>query len=174
MIAVVCNHGFSPTFREIIDLVEPYIKMNKLENSHFQNGSRPGPTWMKNFMKRNRLSLKKAGMISSARISNTSNPFIIYDYYNVLEKSFRDNPDLDADRIYNCDESGFPIDQTNEKCITVKGERAFKLSFGARRENITVLAVANAAGIALDPFIIFKGKNLMESWFGTNAMPNAY
>ena len=31
LIAVVCNHGFSPTFREIIDLVEPHVKMNKLE-----------------------------------------------------------------------------------------------------------------------------------------------
>ena len=77
----------------------------------------------------NWLSLKKAEMISSARKWNTSNPFIIYDY-NLLEKFFQDNPDLDADRIYNCDESNFPTDQTNEKCITVKGETAFKLSFG--------------------------------------------
>ena len=38
LIAVVCNHGFSSTFREIIDFVESYIKMNKLENSQFKNG----------------------------------------------------------------------------------------------------------------------------------------
>ena len=112
---------------------------------------------MKNFMKQNQLLLKKAEMISSARKSNRSNPFIIYDYYNLLEKMFQDNPDLDADRIYNCDESGFPNDQTNGKSITVKGIRAFKLSFGA-----------------LDPLIIFKGKNLMKSWFGTNSLPNTY
>ena len=79
---------------------------------------------------------------------------------------FQDNAVLDADRIYNHDESGFPTNQTNWKFITVKGERAFKLSFGARRENIT------SNGIALDPLIIFKGKNLMELWFGTNALPN--
>ena len=109
-------------------------------------------------------------MISSARKSKTSNPFIIYDYYNLLEKNFQDNPDLDAGRIYYCDESGFPTDQTNRKCITVKGERAFKLSFGARWENITV---ANAARIALDP-LTFKKKNLMELWFGTYTLPNTY
>ena len=28
---VVCNHGFSPAFREIIDLIKSYIKKNKLE-----------------------------------------------------------------------------------------------------------------------------------------------
>ena len=141
LVAVVCNHGFRPIFREI----------------QFKNGSRPGTKWMKNFMKRNQLLLKKAEMISSARKSNRSNPFIIYDYYNLLENMFQDNPDLDADRIYNCDESGFPNDQTNGKSITVKGIRALKLSFGA-----------------LDPLIIFQGKNLMKSWFGTNSLPNTY
>ena len=39
VIAVVCNHEFSRTFREIIDLVESHIKMNKIENSQFKNGS---------------------------------------------------------------------------------------------------------------------------------------
>ena len=65
LIAAVCNHGFSPTFWEITDLVESYIKMNKLENSQFKNGSQTGPKWMQNFMKQNKLSLRKAEMISS-------------------------------------------------------------------------------------------------------------
>ena len=105
--------------------------MNKLGNSQFKNGSRSGPKWMKEFMKGNRLSIKKAEMISLARKSSTSNPFIIYDYYNLLENFFQDNLDLDAERTYNCDESGFPTNQTNGKCITVKGN-SYKLSFRAR------------------------------------------
>ena len=72
-------------------------------------------------MKRSRLSLKKVEIISSAKKPNTTNPFVIYEYYNLFKKNFQDNPDLDADRIYNCDDSGFPTDQKNEKCITVKG-----------------------------------------------------
>ena len=76
---------------------------------------------MKIFMKRSRLSLKKVEIISSAKKQNTTNLIIIYDYYNLFKKNFQDNPDLDADRIYNCDDSGFPTDQTNGKCITVKG-----------------------------------------------------
>ena len=89
MIVVICNHGFSLAFREIIDLVESYIKMNKLGNSQFKNGSRSGLKWMKEFMKGNRLSIKKAEMISLARKLSTSNPFIIYDYYNLLENFFQ-------------------------------------------------------------------------------------
>jgi len=49
-----------------------------------------------------------------------------------------------------------------------------KLRFGAGRENITVLAVCNAAGIALDPLIIFKGKNMQSTWIGDRALPRTY
>lgn len=42
--------------------------------------------WIKSFMKRNGLSHKKAEMISTARKANTSNPFIIFDFYDQLEQ----------------------------------------------------------------------------------------
>ena len=35
---------------------------------------------------RNRMSLKKAKTISSARKSPTSNPFIVFGFYDILEK----------------------------------------------------------------------------------------
>ena len=41
---------------------------------------------MKNFLKRNRLTMKKAEMISTAEIANTSNPFIMYNFYGTLER----------------------------------------------------------------------------------------
>ena len=37
-------------------------------------------------MKCNRMSLKKANMISSARKSATSNPFIVFEIYDTLDK----------------------------------------------------------------------------------------
>ena len=37
-------------------------------------------------MKRNKLSHKKAEMISSARKLNTTNPFIIYGFFDQLEE----------------------------------------------------------------------------------------
>ena len=49
-----------------------------------------------------------------------------------------------------------------------------KLRFGAGRENIMVLGVCSAAGIALDPLIIFKGKSMRSSWIGDQALPNTY
>ena len=71
-----------PIFQEI---VHQYTLVNKIEVKQFKD-NRPGLTWMKNFMKRNKLSHKKVGMISSARKANTSNPFIIYDFCNLNDK----------------------------------------------------------------------------------------
>ena len=51
---------------------------------------------------------------------------------------------------------------------------AYKLSFGARGENITILDVCNAEVIVMGPLSMFKGKNHMESWFGDKALPNTY
>ena len=44
----------------------------------------------------------------------------------------------------------------------------------AGRENIMVLAVSSAAGIALDPLIIFKGKHMQATWYGDKALPNTF
>ena len=67
-------------------MVQEYVSKNKIEGTRFNN-NRPGYKWMKNFLKRNRLTMKKAEMISTARMANTSNPFIIYDFYDTLERA---------------------------------------------------------------------------------------
>ena len=138
----------------------------------FANG-RPGKDWFKAFMKRNNLSLKKANMISVARKSATGNPFVINDFYDILEKAFEKN-NYKPEQIWNCDESGFPNDPGKCKVVSVKGKTAFKVTCGARRENITTLAVVNAAGRALDPLVIFGGKNMQSTWQGDKALPKTF
>ena len=56
----------------------------------------------------------------------------------------------------------------------LQGKQALKLQFGAGHENITVLGVCSAAGVVLDPLIIFKGKNMQYSWYGDKALPKTY
>ena len=69
-------------------MVHSYMRVNnRIEVAENQvKDGRPGRTWLKSFMKRNKLSLKKASMIYVARKSNTSNPFIIYDFFDKLEE----------------------------------------------------------------------------------------
>ena len=49
-----------------------------------------------------------------------------------------------------------------------------KLRYGAGRENITVLGICSAAGVVIDPLIIYKAKNMQASWYGDKALPNSY
>ena len=108
--------------------------------------------------------MRKAEMISEAGKANPSKPFIIFDSCNQLKKIYKEHPDLDEPKIFNCDETGFPTDQSGEKVISVKRERAFKLSFRARRKNITTVGMCNANRAAIDPLIILKGKCFMSNW----------
>ena len=134
---------------------------------------RPGRDWLQAFLKRNNLSTKKANMIRSARKSATVNPFIIYDFYNVLEKVVHEKK-FKPEQIWNCDESGFPHDPQKCKVVSVKGKTAYKITCGAGRENTTTLAVCNAAGRVLDPLIVFSGKNLQSTWQGDRALPDTF
>ena len=59
-----------------------------------------------------------------------------------LKKTIADH-NLTPQQIWNCDESGFPTDPHKFKVVSVRGETAYKV---AARENITTLAVCNAAG----------------------------
>ena len=170
-IGTICQLGFSPTRAQIKDIVQEFVRLRQLDNPF--KDDRPGKGWLRGFMVRNGLSLKKANMISAARKSATANPFIIYDFYEIIEKIIKERK-LERHQIWNCDESGFPTDPQKCKVVGVKGEECYKVTCGAGRENITTLAVCNAAGRALDPLIIFAGKNLQSSWRGENPLPKTF
>ena len=169
-IGTLCKLGFSPTREHIKNLVKEYVEIHELQTPFTNN--RPGKDWLRGFMIRNGLSLKKCN-ISSARKSATSNPFIIFDFYDVIEKIIQEK-NLTAANTWNCDESGFPHDPKKCMSVTVKGEVAYKVTCGAGRENTTTLAVVNATGRVLDPLVIFSGKNFQSTWRGKKALPNTF
>ena len=110
---------------------------------------RLGRTWIKAFMKRNKFLLKKASMICISRKSNTANLFVIYDFYDKFATKFDANPDLNQNNIWNCDESRFPTDPGKSKVIAPLNKPGCKLSYAARRENITTLESRIIGGIGI-------------------------
>ena len=114
--------------------------------------------------------MKKETMISSARKSATANPFVLYDFYEQLEKVVKLEK-LSASQIRSCDESGDP---SNCKVISTKGQVCYRVTCGAGRENITILAGSCASGECLDPLIIFQGKNLQSTGRRERALPSIW
>ena len=156
---------------EIRIIVGEYINTNNVM-SPFKDGI-PGRQWLERFFKSNKLTLKKATMISRERKYFTSNPFLVFDFYEQLS-TIIDSNNLQPNQIWNMDETGFPLDPKKQMSVAPKGKRAYKTTQGSGRENITVLSVANAAGRVLDPLIINQRAYFLESMRAENALPNTY
>ena len=162
-IGILCKHGFSPSIDDILNLVQENLEANNIKTSFVNN--RPGRRWLDGFVKRNSLSLKKANMITKTRKSATSNPFIIYQFYDMLEEVVRLN-NIGPNQIWNCDETGFPHDPTSCRVVGPRGKVSYKVTAGPGRQNTTVLASCSAAGDVFPPLIVFQGKNFQSSWKG--------
>ena len=63
-------------------------------------------------------------------------------------------------RIFNCDENGFPLCVTPEKVLAEKGVKHVYQRVTNNRKQLTALACMNAAGDYTVPFIIFSGKRI--------------
>ena len=123
----MCSVRFSPTINAIKKLVQEYVRDHNISTPFTDN--MPGKAWINGFMARNKISLKKANLIYSARKSVTANPFIIYDFYEKLESILNENY-FTAEQIWNCDESGFPSDPQKCKVVRERVEVAYKVTCG--------------------------------------------
>ena len=104
------------------------------------------------------------------RKSATSNPFVVYDFYDLLEELMQEHQ-FEPDQIWNCDETGFPTDPQRYRVVSSKGESAYEITCGTGKENITTLTLCSAAGDVLEPVVIFPGKNFKSTWKGVKALP---
>ena len=87
-------------------------------------------------MRRNKLSTKRANIISSAQKSSISNLFLIFGFYDVIEQIITKK--LGPLQIWNADETGFPMDPQKSKVIAPVDEVGFTTTVGAGQENTTV------------------------------------
>lgn len=164
------NMGLGPTLLEFREIVKEYLLGNGLQTV-FKDGM-PGYDWAVAFMRRHNLTLKTGGMMQLAWKSVTSDPFVIYGFYELLQKEMERLEIMERPEcIWNLDETGFPQDPSKVKTLGTKGAKTVRITSGSNRENISVLATCCADGTALDPLIIFKGKNMQSSWIGTDALP---
>lgn len=153
--------GFGLTSEEVLDVVQEHISKNGLKTPQFIGG-RPGYDWLKNFMKRHGMSLKKPELLEVSRRNVTSDPFIIYEFYDILETALNDLDLLDKPaQIFNLDETSFCHDPSRLKIVGKKGASAHRTTQGCGKLNTSVLACVNAAGKLLPPLIIFQGNNFL-------------
>lgn len=163
------KYGFGLSRKEVLEMVGDYVNKNKLITP-FKNGI-PGKDWFLAFKERHGLSLKKPQGVEHAR-KKAIDPFIVYPYYDLLEKTVCDlNIEDNPSAIWNLDETSFSKDPAKTKVVGLKGHAAIREISSPGRDNTTVLLGASASGEKMPPLIIFKGKNVWDTWTSPNAYP---
>ncbi|GAV01848.1 hypothetical protein RvY_12492 [Ramazzottius varieornatus] len=148
--------------RSLIKIVKAIAIAKGMDWAKFTN------QWHQKFLRTNReaslrilsaLSFKKSREWTAARCEEW-----ISLIQNLSDEGFLDNPS----GIWNLDESEFRLAELNDR---VYAERGVKEAVGyvngseSDRENISLLAIGNAAGKMLCPLILYKGKMHIESHF---------
>jgi hypothetical protein len=180
LIKSAASHGFAIQRSELKGFVESYVirKWNDDDeigcylrrHCSFKQKS-PGDEWIRSFLHRYHLSLLIPNTLERKRKDASSDPFLIYEYYDLLERELdrleiRNKPE----NIWNVDESSFFTDPSRGRVVGEKGTCAYRAISSSGRDCFTAMAAVNAAGGSLSPLIIFKGKNLQTTWKGSKAL----
>ena len=122
-------------------------------------------------MKRHPKLRLRCGSKLAYHIAIAANPDVINRYFDLLEETLKFNNLLESPMlIFNCDESGFPLQHKPGKIIGVQGQRDIPCITSSDKAQITVLSTYSASGYLLPPMIIFDWKKLKPN-FTTGEIP---
>ncbi|KAJ8946650.1 hypothetical protein NQ314_008822 [Rhamnusium bicolor] len=154
--------GFGIFRKEILHIVAYFTTKNKMNTPCTNNI--PRNEWFYNFKNRHRLSIKKPQAVEFSRRKMTD-PFVISEYFDLLNKTLsdlnlHDKPEL----IWNLDETSLSHDPHKTRVVGERGKPSSRTTSGPGRENTTVLSAVSPSSLKAPPLIIFKGKNIWDSW----------
>lgn len=155
--------GFSR--EETINIVAEFVQDQGLSNC-FTDGV-PGEDWIIGFMKRHpTLTLRKPEQLKKTRLKAITNQEVLKDFFHLFRTLCVENNIFnDPSRIYNVDESGFPLDASRTKVLCEKGIRQlFNVIGGSGREQITVNGCCSADGKMLPPYVVYQAAQIRLKW----------
>ena len=112
--------------------------------------------WWASFQRQHpQLSLRCAEALSYVR-AIAQDPEILNSYYDLLEKTLKDNDLLNKPHmIFNCDETGFSLEHKPGKLVGMKGSTT-----SGDKAQMTVLACMCVTGYSMPRTVIFDRKRL--------------
>ena len=164
--------GFGLTRQIVGEVVCDYLK-DKDRPNPFPD-QHPGRDWWEGFMKRwaKQLTERKPQHLSVQR-ALAANRATIAGWFDAVA-TFFDSIKLIkrgrtissyAQRIWNCDESGFCLAAASDKVLAKRGARSVhETTGGSDRSYITVLACGSSSGCPLPPFTVYKGVYVKKDW----------
>ena len=162
--------GYGQTRDTLFDKVQDIVARLNIPTP-FPDG-RPTKNWYYLFMKRfPYLGIRQAQLLSRERAGVTRKG--IEEWYEEFQRYLIETGNIDIlqepNRIFNCDETGFPIAPKPPKIIAERGTPNVYARGSSSKQTITVMLCACAAGYYVKPMIIYPGINFkrefMEKFF---------
>ena len=141
--------GYARTRHQIIAIVEEVLKAN-----HYKSSITSG--WWYSFMRRHpELTIRTAEKLTYAR-AIAQDQSTLDHYFDLLEQTLLANELISfPSRIFNVDESGFPLQPHRLPVIAEKGSKHPSTVTTGDKVQITVIACVNASGGKMPPMVIF-------------------
>ena len=146
--------GYSKSRNQVLAIVQNIVNAKDL-NVEISSG------WWSRFKKRHpNLTLRTSAPLSIQRL-RAQDPDMLSSYFNELEKTLHEyNIFNDPNSIFNCDETGIPLNPKPVKTIYERGTRYVSAVTGQGKSQITILACVSASGYAIPPYVVFDRKTL--------------
>lgn len=131
-----------------------------------------GKNWFEGLKKRHNLVLKKPEPLGSTR-ARMMNRQVVGKYFDTLGNilsslGLHDHPQY----VWNCDETSKNFEHQPVRVIARRGANVVGKT-SSKSSNITIMACVNAAGCAMPPMFVVKGKTFRSvHGFNTDAAPS--
>ena len=148
--------GFPVSKMELLDSVQAYVTALK-KDTPFTEG-RPGRHWFEHFKKRHpELTIRTAQHLSLTRASVTEEDLRQWFAEVRAHLDKKNLLNIEASRVFNCDETSIQLCPKSDKVFTKKGARsAYKIVDADEKECLTTLFMYSADGTRASPMIMYK------------------
>ena len=147
------NMGYAKTRQDVLKIVHSAVLKKGKQLDKISSG------WWNRFCKRwPQLRLRKGDSFPIVRDQATSYT-VFKSYFDLLGETLVKYGIKDKSaQLYNCDETGMPLEHKMPKVIAAKGTKKVRQCTSGTKSQITVLACASASGQTIPPMVVFTGK----------------
>lgn len=142
------------TSLQIRKMAYEYAVKNNIKHNFNDTIELAGKDWLKGFIKRNHLSIRKAQGMSMNRATafNKNEVGIFFELLTELMDKYKFLPR----NIWNVDETGISAVTDPGKIVAEKGQqRVGSITSGERGKTVTAVCAVNATGVYVPPMLIY-------------------
>jgi hypothetical protein len=156
--------GFAPRLPEVADIANRLLAV--------RGGTPVGKNWAERFVQRTEELKMAFNRAKDCQRALQEDPEVISAWFKLVQET-KDKYGVLDDDIYNFDETGFQMGVIGSMKVVTGSERRTRpnLIQPGDREWVTVIQSICAAGYAIPPFIIYKGRVHISAWYEETDIP---